>query len=57
MSETEFINFFGSYSTDLNDSIYAVTNISVEILMYIETFILVINYKPGDQAKYKHSFF
>ena len=25
--------------------------------MYIETFILVINYKPGDQAKYKHSFF
>lgn len=54
-SETEFIKFVGSYAALLNDSIYVVTNISVEIFMHIQTFILVIHYKTGDQGKYKYS--
>ena len=40
-SEIGNFNFVGSYATWLNDGIYAVTNIDVEILIYIQIFILV----------------
>ena len=39
-SEVENINFLGCYENWLKDGIYAFTNIGVEILMYIQVFIL-----------------
>ena len=40
-TEIESIDFVGCYTTRLKDDIYAVTNISVEISVRVQTFIPV----------------